>query len=210
MSGSDSGRTLRIGDVAQLRALRTPLRQEVLATLSRLGSASVKEMATELGRAPASLYYHIHELAEAGLIREVDRRPAGRRTEAVYGPAAQRIIIDRNPRSKAFAEALAELHRATLRTAERELVSALGVRRSKKEPPDDEAITLLRMTARLTPATARLARKKLKALARFLAEHDDAEQGETFAFTAALVRPGPRFSGDSASRPRPRPGSRRR
>ncbi len=121
-----SASTLVIRDPAVLRALRTPLRQEVLAAVQQMRTASVKDVAAELGRKPASLYYHVHELARVGLIREAGARPAGRRVEALYEPAADRIVIDRSIRTPAFVDALADLERATLRTAERELRAALA------------------------------------------------------------------------------------
>ncbi len=184
-------RTLLIKDAATVRALRTPIRQEILGALERLGGGSVKEVAAELGRAPASLYYHIHELANAGLIKEIGKQVAGRRTEAVYQPVAERIVIDRGGRSRPFVEALADLHRATLKTTERELMSALNPKRTREVPPD-ESVLLLRLTARLKPADVRQARGKLRDLAEFLAEHDDAGADSTFSFTAALVRLVPR------------------
>ncbi len=69
-------RTLVIRDAAVLRALRTPLRQEILSALDRPGGASVRELATTLGRKPASLYYHVHDLVRVGLV-EGGRYAAG-------------------------------------------------------------------------------------------------------------------------------------
>ncbi|MFH1502764.1 MAG: helix-turn-helix domain-containing protein [Candidatus Eisenbacteria bacterium] len=180
-------RTLVIKDARTVRALRTPVRQEILGAFERLGAGSVKDVAAELGRAPASLYYHIHELEEVGLIEELGRRDAGRRTEAVYGPTAERIVLDRGETSKAFVEAVADLNRAALRTAERELAAALAPARTRKVPPA-ESVSLLRLTSRLKPADAARARKMLQDVAEFMAERDDAGVTEAFSLTAALVR----------------------
>ena len=166
------GEALIIRNAHTIRALRTPVRQEILGALERLGGGSVKDVARELGRAPATLYYHVHALVEAGLVRESGQRPAGRRTEATYAPAAHKIVIDRSASSKGFVEALSDLHRATLRTAERELALALKPRRAKKVPPG-KSVALLRLSARLKPADARAARRKLEEVAGFLAECDD-------------------------------------
>jgi len=178
--------TLVVRDPAVVRAMRTPLRQELLAALERLGTASVKEIAVETGRAPASLYYHVYELARAGLIREAGRRPAGRRPESVYELTAARIVIDRRERSAAFIEAVADLKRATLRTAERELLAALK-RPSGGAGPGAPAL-LLRLTARLTPGDARKADIMLRQLAAFLEKTGNPKGRDTYAFTGAFVR----------------------
>ena len=179
-------RTLIIRDAETLRALRTPLRREILESLIRSRSASVKDLASDLGRAPAALYYHVHELVRAGLIREVRKRATGKRLESVYEPAAPRVEIDRSVRSRAFLGALTDLQRATLRTAEREITRALASGGAARGAPR-ESPSLVRLTARLRPRAAAKARKMLRDLARFLAENDDPQARDTYALTAALV-----------------------
>jgi len=183
-------RTLVVRDPRKVRALRTPARQEILETLVRLGACSVKELAGQTGRAPASLYYHIHELTGAGLIREAERRRSGRRLESVYEPVADRIVLDRKERSRAFVSALADLHRSTLRKTERELVRALDPKRSREAPPG-ESVSLLRLTARLRPRAATKARRMLRELVEFIGDNDDPSAPDTYALTAALVRLAP-------------------
>jgi DNA-binding transcriptional ArsR family regulator len=181
-------RTLVIRDPETVRALRTPLRREILETLIRLGGCSVKDLASETGRTPAALYYHIHELTGAGLIQESGKRRVGRRLESVYQPAATKIVLDRASRNRPFIRALADLQRSTLRAAERELCRAL----ESGAGAAADAASLMRATARLKPRAARQARKKLVELARFLAENDDPRAPCTYALTAALARLEPR------------------
>ena len=180
-------RKLVVRDVSKVRALRTPLRQEILNVLERLGSGTVKEMAAELRRPPASLYYHIHKLVDAGLVNEAGSRPAGRRREAVYEAAAEKIIIDRSVATEGFTDALMDLHRATLRAAERESIAALSAECVDGRKRRDD-VTLLRLTARLRPADARRARQMLREIARFMKEHDGPDTPTAFAFTTTLVR----------------------
>ncbi|MFH1689956.1 MAG: helix-turn-helix domain-containing protein [Candidatus Eisenbacteria bacterium] len=180
-------KVLHIRSTKQVRALRTPLRQEIVHTLTRLGTCTVRELADELGHEPAALYYHVHALEEAGIVVETGRHKGSGRPEGVYALVAERIIIDRTETSKAFLSALADLQRSTLRTAERELTRALEVRgdggaREKASP------VLLRLTSRLSPKATAHAVKLIRELAEFLAENDDAETGEACSLTAAFTR----------------------
>ncbi len=178
-------RNLVIRDAGQLRALRTPLRQEMVRTFSRLGACTVRELADELRREPATLYYHVHALVDSGIVRETGKRKAGTRPESVYSLVAERILIDRKETSGPFLSALSDLQRATLRTAEKELEVALKARDPKKA---GDAPTLLRIASRLKPQDAARATKMLHELVEFLAENDDSETGDTYSLTAAFTR----------------------
>ena len=180
-------RTLVIRDPEQVKALRTPLRQEIVETLTRLGTCSVKELGEVTGRAPASLYYHIHELVEAGLIREATQRQAGKRVESVYEAVADRIVLDRAERSKAFLSALSDLHRSTLRKAERDIIAALEPGHAPRDAADESA-ALLRTTARLRPKAAARARRMMRELAEFVGESDDPDAAETHSLTIVFAR----------------------
>jgi DNA-binding transcriptional ArsR family regulator len=179
-------RTLVIRDAEKLRALRAPLRQELLQSLIGMGTATVKQLAQSVGRAPAAIYYHVHELERAGLVRTSGARRSGSRTEALYRPVAERIVIDRTVRSQAFVGALADLHRAALSRAEREITAAIT--RENREPPGNESTSFLRLTARLTRKDAGEARRRLNELARFMSERSRREGGELLSLTAALVK----------------------
>jgi len=179
-------RILHITKPGQLRALRTPLRQEILQAMSLLGSASVKELASALGRAPASLYYHVHELENVGLIRAKAERRSGTRTETVYETTADQIRIDRTKRTKAFVDALEDLHRATLAQTTREVTSALSAKSGGRA--SDDSLMLVRLSARLSRQDVKKAQRMLKELAAFIGEHDGPESEETFSFTAAIVQ----------------------
>ena len=67
-------RKLVIKSAPQLRALRTPLRQQMVRALLEFGECPVRELADELGREPAALYYHVHALVEAGIATETGQR----------------------------------------------------------------------------------------------------------------------------------------
>lgn len=175
-----------IRDPSVLRALKSPVRQEIVDVLDRSGALSVRELAEELGRKAASLYYHVHDLALAGVIVEVGTRPSGKRTEAVYDLAAEKVLIDRGARSPEFLKELSALHRSALRRAERELAAAVAEPSAGGDP--EKSATLLRMSARLRPDKAAVARRKMMELTRYLSDNSDAEAPDAYALTVAFVR----------------------
>lgn len=63
---------------------RSPVRLEIIDAMSVVAPCSVAELATELGRTPQSLYYHIKMLVDVGMIVQTATRKAGKRDEAVY------------------------------------------------------------------------------------------------------------------------------
>lgn len=184
-------RELVLKTAGQVRALRTPLRQEMVHAMGRLGSCSVKELASELRRAPAALYYHVHALEEAGIVRKSGQRSAGTQTEGVYELSAERVVLDRKARSRGYTSALADIHRTTLRAAERELVRSLEHSARLKESPAD-SMAVLRLSARLGPSDQARVREMLLELAEFIGERDDPEASAEFALTTTFVKLAPR------------------
>jgi DNA-binding transcriptional ArsR family regulator len=78
------GDTYAVRGKKQLAALASSARQEVVDVLSQMGTVSVSELATALGRPADALYYHLRSLENSGLVvRERDRRQ-GSRQEKLY------------------------------------------------------------------------------------------------------------------------------
>lgn len=111
-----------------MRALVSPVRQELIDTLHALGRASIADLAERLGRPADGLYYHIRAMVAAGLVREEGQRTAGRREERVYASVApsRRIQLRYRPKQRASAAALRRLVSSMLRTADRDFVAGLG------------------------------------------------------------------------------------
>ena len=72
----------------QLKALVSPVRQDIVDTLQTLGTASTTDLAEQLGRPADGLYYHVRALLKAGLVVPAGTRPQGGRNEALYRTAA--------------------------------------------------------------------------------------------------------------------------
>ncbi|MCC6677407.1 MAG: helix-turn-helix transcriptional regulator [Phycisphaerales bacterium] len=87
---------------AQIRALASPARQEIVDALVAAGPCSIAELAAHTGRAPDSLYHHIRLLKKSGLILERNPRKSGRHIAAIYDLPGRPVFIsyrDAQPRS---------------------------------------------------------------------------------------------------------------
>jgi DNA-binding transcriptional ArsR family regulator len=77
----------------QMRALAASTRQEILDVLSRMGSVSVAELATALGRPADSLYYHLRILKKVGLVLTAGFRQSHNRREELFCSVAQDLNL---------------------------------------------------------------------------------------------------------------------
>ncbi|GJM17940.1 MAG: hypothetical protein DHS20C14_01530 [Phycisphaeraceae bacterium] len=87
------------------------------------GEASVREIAAQLGRHPASLYKHIDHLEEIGLIQEVGTKATGKRDARVFASDAWYLNYDVN--NEEIVEALLAYMHSELRNSGRRLDDAL-------------------------------------------------------------------------------------
>mgnify|MGYP003630059215 FL=1 len=71
--------------------LSSPIRVEVLGAICAIGSCSVADIADHTGRTRTSLYPHIEQLLEAGLVLEGEVRLSGKRYEQLYEPIARAV-----------------------------------------------------------------------------------------------------------------------
>jgi DNA-binding transcriptional ArsR family regulator len=78
---------------AQVRALRSPARQEVVDALESAGPSSAAELARLLGKAPDGLYFHLKALVKVGLVEEREQRKNGRHVAAVYDLPARPLRL---------------------------------------------------------------------------------------------------------------------
>ena len=80
-----------IYDPQEMWVLSSPIRVEVLGAICAIGSSSVADIAEYTGRSRTSLYPHIEQLLEAGLILEGENRLSGKRYEQLYEPIARAV-----------------------------------------------------------------------------------------------------------------------
>lgn len=168
----------------QLDCLCSPVRAELYEAIRRLESGSAAELAVELGKSVHALYYHLRALHKVGLIRVRERRRVGRRDEAVYEAASDRLVIDKDNSNRAYVEGLIKTIRIALRRAEREH------REARLNQAAGELFAVLRVQARLSEEDAAQLRKKIWDLGTWIRKRqlpEGADGAEEVAVTCLAV-----------------------
>jgi len=73
---------------SQLESLTSPLRLAIVQRLEVDKQATAGDLARRMGRTVTSLYHHLKQLEDVGLLRVVAERKSSRRPEAVYALVA--------------------------------------------------------------------------------------------------------------------------
>jgi DNA-binding MarR family transcriptional regulator len=97
----------------QIRALCSTVRHEIHQVVLSQGTASIREIAEQLGRKPVSLYRHIDQLVEVGLLIEEGTKSTARRDAKVYSTKLE--FMRYRPRKPEMLKALGEFARASLK-----------------------------------------------------------------------------------------------
>ncbi len=85
-----------IYNAEKMWVLSSPIRVDVLNAVCALQECSVADIAAFTGRTRTSLYPHIEQLLETGLIVESEKRLAGKRYEQLYRPIARTVATKHN------------------------------------------------------------------------------------------------------------------
>jgi DNA-binding transcriptional ArsR family regulator len=107
---------------AQIRALSSPTRQEIVDVIAAAGPLAIGELARLLGRAADGLYFHVRTLARVGLLVEHDSQRRGRRFAATYDVPFRPLVIQAQPNR---AKAVGRVLQSALRLAGRDVERAL-------------------------------------------------------------------------------------
>ncbi|HET7251814.1 MAG TPA: helix-turn-helix domain-containing protein [Gemmatimonadales bacterium] len=186
----------------QLRALVSPVRQELLDVMARMGTVSIAEVAAVLGRPADGLYYHVRALQRVGLVEAAGTRRGGVREEALFRAKAGQFAI-RYPQAIAGRRAMTAIVGAMLRLGARDFARALARGDVRVEGPQRE-VWALRTTGWLTPARLRDVNRHIAALSAAATQAGPA--GRLYAVTILLT---PLVHRDNKTGRRPRKQARR-
>jgi DNA-binding transcriptional ArsR family regulator len=173
----------------QREALASPLRLEIFGYFASVDRLSVRELADRMGRSASSLYYHLHRMVDAGLLREAGERSRGPRTETLYervGPGAKRLTSDGSPEAR---DAILRTMAAGFRMAERDLEAALeaGFAEGGSDLPTATRLHFRASRPQLEELRGHL-RSALEVIARTAEEAPRAsEPGSHYSLTLALL-----------------------
>ena len=104
----------------QLRTLTAAARQEIADVLASLGTVSVAELATALGRPADALYFHLRALTRAGLVQKVGFRSSARRIGALYRTVSPTLQLRYEPRKASNRKAISAIVASMLRLTTRD------------------------------------------------------------------------------------------
>jgi DNA-binding transcriptional ArsR family regulator len=168
----------------QARVLASPARLEIVEAFGALGRASARELAAHLGRSPGAVYHHVRALEQAGIVREVARRPGTRRPEAVYAATGRRFAVAANP-SRAGDQSGAGVLKSVLRQAARDADRGLA---AGPEALKDR-FHGLQLSAVLAPADVRRVLRRLAEIETTLrkANRVRSRSGEIFRWTSLFM-----------------------
>jgi predicted transcriptional regulator len=124
---SKRGRARRphvITDLAQIRALASPVRQEVVDAVTAIGPVSVAGLARSLGRTPNALYFHIQKLERLGLLVRCDGAAARGRPSTFYDVPGRPMMLTYQPGQSRTKAPMGKLVRSMLSSAGRSFVRA--------------------------------------------------------------------------------------
>lgn len=104
---------------SQLESLTSPVRLAIIQRLEVDRQATARELARRMGRTATSLYHHLKQLEDVGVLRIVAERKGARRPEAVYAMVADHLssaeAVKTQPGRKTYGRAAARVAEAGAR-----------------------------------------------------------------------------------------------
>jgi hypothetical protein len=178
--------TQRLKSEAQLAALASPLRVEMIGEVKTIGSCSIRELAARLDRPADGLYHHVRVLLKAGVLVQSGERKVGRRVEAFYSLAANRIGGALDPASAASRQAVVRAGSAVMRLAGREFTKAIDAEDIGALAAANK-IRVMRLKTWLTDEAIAALNGHFARIERLVTRHARSKQGRPYSLTISLI-----------------------
>jgi DNA-binding transcriptional ArsR family regulator len=117
-------RPYHIRRLRQLRAIVSPIRQEIVDAVAASGPCTISELADSLGRRPTALYAHVSALQAVGLLRRAGIRSNGGRPSAVLKVPGRPMYLDYDITDPKRRKLIARYAAGMLRNAGRDFAAA--------------------------------------------------------------------------------------
>jgi DNA-binding transcriptional ArsR family regulator len=152
-----------IRSTAQLRALASAPRQEIVDVLSRMGAVTVAELAATLGRPADALYYHLRVLVRVGLVFSVEPGNKKGRREASFRTVAPELHLEYSSTDQSRVRSTSAIVSSMLRLGIRDFRRSLAAGTAQLAGPRRE-LWALRATGWLTPDEIEQVNGKMQSL----------------------------------------------
>ena len=173
-----------ISDRRQLRALASPVRQELVDLLARTGPTTAAELGALIRRPADGLYYHLRELQRVGLVAPAGTRVRGRHREAIFRTAYREPSLRHDPSPGGNSPAVTAIVSSMLRLGIRDFKEAAGSARVRTHGPRRE-LWGLRVTGWLTPDQLVDVNRHIVSLEKAVGR--PRSRGELYAITVLLT-----------------------
>ena len=168
----------------QMRALAAPTRQEIVDVLPRMGTVSVAELATALGRPADSLYHHLRILKRAGLVRNAGSRWLEGRRESLFRAVAPEMSLRYELGKKGNGRQINAIIAAMLRLGIRDFSNSFETTDASVSGPNRE-LWALRKTGWLSRAQIAEVNRYIEKLMHVMAA--PSRNGRLYAVTIVLT-----------------------
>lgn len=175
-----------ISSARELEVLSSPIRNQIALVMERIDPVSVKEIAAELGREPATLYYHMKIFEEVGLIHVQGTRGEGVEKEVLYSLRGSPLRFSDSNLSPSYLAGMAKICSAFLRFAERLFANSLKRRVIRASGPGRQ-LMVFQGRFRLSKKSLAEFNRRIDELFADLAEMDDADASDAYVLTASFA-----------------------
>jgi DNA-binding transcriptional ArsR family regulator len=158
----------------QLRCLTSPVRHDMVDHLSAHGVMSIRDLAASIGKKPASIYHHLKQLIEVGLVQEVGTRLVNRRHEKLYATPSRRMRLNKALADRANNQVMREIVDALCRQTARDFTYGL-IDEAARRDGVQQNLRFFRLVNRPTPRSLKELNRKLDEIAEILWRDPDPE-----------------------------------
>ena len=164
---------------AQLRAIVSPTRQEIIDVLISAGPSSIAEIGRYVGRPADALYFHIRALKKVGLLIECEPREDGRHVAAVFDVPGRPFRIRMTSASRKL---ISRVMSAAIRLGLRDLARALDISGTTADEGKHQ-LWSSRAKGWVSVADQRVINSKLREISAILANSRPGPERELRSFT---------------------------
>ena len=169
---------------AHLKALASPVRQELLDLLVRAGPVSAAELGRLVQRPADGLYYHLRELKRVGLVSSAGMRDNGGRREELFRAVHREPTLRHDPSPGGNSPAIVAIVSSMLRLGVRDFKKGAASPNVRAHGPRRE-LWAARTTGWLSPAQLADANRRIRALNKVTGRRSPA--GKLYAITILLT-----------------------